>query len=63
MNSTAKDTGKKKCPMCKKAVEHEFRPFCSARCKTLDLGKWFGESYRISGDEEYEKAELSSDDQ
>lgn len=23
-------------------------PFCSARCKTIDLGRWLGEDYRIS---------------
>ena len=38
------------CPICKK--ENEFfaeplGPFCSARCKMIDLGKWFGEDYRI----------------
>jgi hypothetical protein len=24
-------------------------PFCSARCKLLDLGRWLGEDYRIPG--------------
>ena len=24
------------------------RPFCSSRCKTIDLGRWLDESYRIS---------------
>ncbi len=24
-------------------------PFCSDRCKLLDLGKWLGEEYRIAG--------------
>jgi endogenous inhibitor of DNA gyrase (YacG/DUF329 family) len=23
-------------------------PFCSPRCKTIDLGRWLGESYRIA---------------
>lgn len=23
-------------------------PFCSTRCKLIDLGKWFGEEYRVS---------------
>jgi endogenous inhibitor of DNA gyrase (YacG/DUF329 family) len=22
-------------------------PFCSSRCKTIDLGRWLGETYRI----------------
>ena len=39
------------CPICKK--ENEFfsepvGPFCSARCKMIDLGKWLDEDYRIS---------------
>ncbi len=27
--------------------ESEFRPFCSERCKLIDLGHWFEESYRV----------------
>jgi endogenous inhibitor of DNA gyrase (YacG/DUF329 family) len=26
-------------------------PFCSTRCKTIDLGRWLGETYRIPADE------------
>jgi len=29
--------------------ENKFRPFCSARCKQLDLGAWAAEKYRIGG--------------
>jgi uncharacterized protein len=40
------------CPICKTVLENapdnfEPRPFCSARCKLVDLGNWFDESYRI----------------
>jgi endogenous inhibitor of DNA gyrase (YacG/DUF329 family) len=40
-----------KCPTC--GQENDFNadplgPFCSARCKMIDLGKWFNEEYRIS---------------
>jgi len=38
-----------RCPICKKAVEKdnpEF-PFCSARCRLIDLGNWSSEAYRI----------------
>ena len=42
------------CPICKKDVkgrsENSSFPFCSARCKTIDLGKWVNEEYRIAGD-------------
>jgi uncharacterized protein len=24
-----------------------YRPFCSARCRDVDLGRWFGEAYRV----------------
>lgn len=39
------------CPICKKGVraraENPGWPFCSPRCKTIDLGKWVNEEYRI----------------
>ncbi|MBI0326405.1 DNA gyrase inhibitor YacG [Burkholderia plantarii] len=42
-----------KCPACAKDVswtpESPFRPFCSARCKQMDLGAWAAERYRIGG--------------
>jgi len=40
-----------KCPRCGKeaAVENNpYRPFCSDRCKLVDLGKWISEKYTIS---------------
>ena len=41
------------CPMCQKVIEDapadfEPRPFCSLRCKLLDLGNWLDETYRVS---------------
>ncbi len=45
-----KRTIKLKCPICKKPVKHtdpEF-PFCSDRCRTIDLGKWASGGYVIS---------------
>jgi endogenous inhibitor of DNA gyrase (YacG/DUF329 family) len=47
-----------KCPICKKKTtweENPWRPFCSERCKLIDLGKWAAEEYRIEGKEEEEK--------
>jgi len=42
-----------KCPACGKEVrwtpENRFRPFCSARCRQIDLGAWAAEKYRIDG--------------
>ena len=38
-----------KCPICKKLVEltDPFMPFCSERCKDVDLGNWATEKYVI----------------
>lgn len=54
-----------KCPKCKKRTEWEgnkWRPFCSERCKMVDLGAWVTEDYKIPNqDGEYED-EASGDD-
>ena len=40
-----------KCPICNRAAApretNAAFPFCSARCKTIDLGKWLNEEYRV----------------
>ena len=38
------------CPICKKpvALDSEDVPFCSPRCRTIDLGKWASGEYKIS---------------
>lgn len=45
--------GMSKCPVCKKAVlprrKNPAFPFCSERCRAIDLGKWLGEEYRVPG--------------
>lgn len=41
-----------KCPYCKKDTtweENPHRPFCSERCKLIDLGKWASGEYKIEG--------------
>lgn len=42
------------CPTCGAPVEwsakSEFRPFCSHRCKLIDLGAWATEEHAIPGD-------------
>lgn len=42
------------CPTCgtrvKWSPKNEFRPFCSERCKLIDLGAWAAEQHRIPGD-------------
>ncbi len=39
-----------KCPRCGKETAYQgnqYRPFCSARCKLIDLGNWVSGTYRI----------------
>jgi endogenous inhibitor of DNA gyrase (YacG/DUF329 family) len=44
------------CPTCQRPVEWSeaspFRPFCSERCKLIDLGAWITEKHVIQGDQE-----------
>jgi len=43
-----------KCPRCGKETEtakNPFRPFCSERCKLVDLGNWLSGNYRIPSTE------------
>jgi len=37
------------CPVCRKRVDPAggFRPFCSPRCRQVDLGRWLAEDYAI----------------
>jgi len=38
------------CPICKNTTtweENPWRPFCSERCKLIDLGKWVSDEYKI----------------
>jgi endogenous inhibitor of DNA gyrase (YacG/DUF329 family) len=40
------------CPQCTKPVEwlpqEKWKPFCSERCKLIDLGDWAAENHRIT---------------
>ncbi|WP_426416276.1 DNA gyrase inhibitor YacG [Aestuariirhabdus sp. LZHN29] len=57
-----------KCPHCQKPSEwnpqNPYRPFCSERCKLIDLGAWANEENRIAGDPEFDdllSGELNGD--
>jgi endogenous inhibitor of DNA gyrase (YacG/DUF329 family) len=39
----------KPCPICGKPAVDEFRPFCSARCKDVDLNRWLTGAYVVPG--------------
>jgi len=54
------------CPICKKKTtweENPYKPFCSERCKLIDLGKWVSDEYKIEGnDENAENKEQGQDE-
>lgn len=53
-----------RCPVCGKRVLWEgnpHRPFCSARCKLVDLDRWLSEDYRISVPREALEEEFSEE--
>ena len=39
----------KKCPICGKPATEASRPFCSERCRDVDLNRWLSNSYAIPG--------------
>ena len=46
------------CPICKNPTLEINRPFCSARCKDIDLGKWLIGGYVIANDDETESSKV-----
>ena len=38
------------CPECGQPSDPEHRPFCSARCRRIDLGRWLKGGYAIPGE-------------
>jgi len=56
---------KHKCPICKKETNSELDtdfPFCSERCRMLDLGAWASEKYVVS-DPIFDEEEIPEADQ
>jgi endogenous inhibitor of DNA gyrase (YacG/DUF329 family) len=47
-------TPRVRCPTCQRELDWSeqfpFRPFCSERCKMVDLGAWFAEEHKLPGD-------------
>jgi uncharacterized protein len=50
-----------RCPICQRrmhgpSAEWPEYPFCSHKCRLIDLGRWLGEEYRIEADSDEEVA-------
>ena len=52
----------KTCPICGKATEERFKPFCSKRCADVDLHHWLSGSYAIPATEDEEEDEPREED-
>ena len=46
-----KGGGGRKCPVCGKPAEKTTRPFCSKRCRDVDLNRWLSGAYVVPGTE------------
>lgn len=55
------------CPICGRAIAGEstaelpYFPFCSERCRTIDLGRWLREDYRLAAPPDTEDEEAPDD--
>jgi len=54
------------CPICERRLEGPISawpqfPFCSARCKLIDLGRWYGERYRVDAEEQDDPPQQPTD--
>ncbi|MEH0862041.1 MULTISPECIES: DNA gyrase inhibitor YacG [Halobacteriovorax] len=52
-----------KCPECSQEFnyyESEFRPFCSEKCKMVDLGMWLTENYTVASHEPLSDSDLEA---
>ncbi|CAN1722808.1 DNA gyrase inhibitor YacG [Hyphomicrobium sp. 1Nfss2.1] len=44
-----KGKGYSRCPICGEPTDMAYRPFCSKRCRDVDLARWLGDGYAIAG--------------
>ena len=55
------------CPICGAAVkwtaENRWKPFCSERCKLIDLGQWATEKYRVPVEPKLDEGEAPDEDE
>jgi uncharacterized protein len=58
-----------RCPICDRVMQGASTaewpdfPFCSERCRLVDLGRWLGESYRVTSPGDVDEEGISSHDE
>jgi endogenous inhibitor of DNA gyrase (YacG/DUF329 family) len=50
----------KRCPICGKPRVEAFKPFCSERCREVDLNRWLSGSYAIPSADNDDEEDTSS---
>jgi endogenous inhibitor of DNA gyrase (YacG/DUF329 family) len=50
-----------RCPICSKPADAAFRPFCSKRCRDVDLNRWLSGAYVVAGKEEEDEDGLGGE--
>ena len=51
MGETIRLRPRRPCPLCGKASQQRYHPFCSGRCADIDLNRWLGGRYAIPAEE------------
>jgi uncharacterized protein len=46
------DGPQRRCPICGKPDSQAFRPFCSPRCRDVDLNRWLSDRYVVPASED-----------
>ena len=52
MNEIDRKQSSARCPICGKATDHAFKPFCSKRCADIDLNRWLSGVYAVPATED-----------
>jgi uncharacterized protein len=63
MSKSASGATGGRCPICRSATEHAYRPFCSSRCADIDLGKWLTGGYVMPSEESSDSEDDGTDAQ
>jgi hypothetical protein len=58
MTAPVNDNRSGACPICAKEVTAAHKPFCSARCRDVDLGRWLDGKYAIPAVEPPDEGDL-----
>jgi endogenous inhibitor of DNA gyrase (YacG/DUF329 family) len=59
-------SGQVRCPVCDQPFdpqESSAQPFCSQRCKQIDLGRWLGERYGLAYESPYDAEQPEAADE